>query len=699
MFENLRGKKITLKKILLISLACFLAWKIFYILSGHNAIFFRSFAGYLLYSIFPLSLWRGRHIPRKWFFCLLVILSLYQLSLLINFKDMAGLLINDDYPKFYAYTLENAQSLIKYGSPFGFNHNFQGGIPAFYLRSCFLEFIPFMLIFGSQLGYQVMLVFFAVLLPVSFFFLTLEFSKNEDAARLASFLATTQIGAWHFISCGIAPALLAMPLLFFSVFFFIRYLYGRKQCFFYLLFFFSLLAYTHTGKFLTAWLIFTIIFIYKSITQKGIASNFKKVAYFGLFSFLVCLPLYYAVFNQMSFLWFGWRYPQEAPLANFWAAFFELKQSINIKNILFLSTVFLLHFYYIIEDRQKKLILRNALIISIIIFFIPALANIFTLYEWRFIQRAIARMQQAFVPYISVFNIACLAMLETNKKAKTLGIIAALFIIVNQYQPYEHCLLPVAQKASHIDSRLGDFIGPEDYVIFENCGHLSSARPGYKDTKGPYDRGHWLMPLQRHLGANFFSRTGDDPYPVNKFKHMYITNGFYNGRPLDGQQEELMALLKAWGVNKACVWSDDAIKFFDNSKYFRPLGKSQRYNCYAATYAILPEVRLSGAAKGKITNEQPFSFTVSLKNISENQSVIINKNYFKGWSAYDENGRRVPLRQCKQKICFDVSGDGRIFFKYHKNLLLNIIALLTLLFALALHLKSSYEAHRPDSRI
>jgi hypothetical protein len=92
------------------------------------------------------------------------------------------------------------------------------------------------------------------------------------------------------------------------------------------------------------------------------------------------------------------------------------------------------------------------------------------------------------------------------------------------------------------------------------------------------------------------------------------------------------------------------------------------------------EVRLDKGGRGEIDEEGPFSFTVKLEGVSEKQTVTLNKNYFNFWSAYNKKGENLPIRNCNQKICFDVSSNGDVYFKYKKNALLNILSLAALLF-------------------
>ena len=137
-----------------------------------------------LFCIFLFQTWSGKNISKRIFILLIIITSFCLTNLFINFRNLDTLLLGDDNPKYYSMSVENADLLLNHGSPFGFNHNFQGGIPSFYLRGCFLELIPFSSVFGNHVGYQVMLIFFIVLIPVSLFFFTLEITGNDDIARV-----------------------------------------------------------------------------------------------------------------------------------------------------------------------------------------------------------------------------------------------------------------------------------------------------------------------------------------------------------------------------------------------------------------------------------------------------------------------------------------------------------------------------------
>ncbi len=624
--------------------------------------------------LFGRSLWSGKRRIRKWFLLLLILLSLVQTSLFINFRQMDALLINDDHPKYYSMTVENAHLLTTYGTPFGFNHNFQGGIPTFYLRSCFLQLIPFSFFLGDRLGYQVMLIFFIVLIPVSLFFLTLELTKREDIAQLLSLVSTFQLGLWPYLGYGMTPAIVALPLSFLSLLFFLKYLRYKDYLIFPLLLSSGVLAYTHLVIFALTWVFFIMVFIHRLIAQKKFLADLRKLIYFGLLDLLICLPIAYNLFHYASFLRTYWAYfTGETFGQHVLSVFLNLKATVNLRNILFLSVLFLLIFHRLTPDPKERFMLRSTLIFSVIILMLQSLRGI------PHLEILILRIGM-FTPYVAAFNISLFLLLKTPKTAKICALVILLMIMFNYY-PLTRCYLKTVNSVVEIDDEIDTLISPGDFVLLENCAHINPTKSGKNYDKCRYD--HWPQLIQKKLRAKFFSHIGEDAHPYNNLRHMYITNGLYRGEPLSQDNEkEFIQLLQNWGVNKACLWSPTAQRFFDHNSYFELLDQSKKYTCYGATYEILPEVRLSKGGVGRIIDETPFSFTVHLENISENQTVTVNKNYFDFWSARDEKGDRVLLRDSHQKICFDPAHNGNVFFQYRKNIPLNLIALVTLFFAL-----------------
>lgn len=629
----------------------------------------------LFFALFGRSLCFRKTRIKKWFLLLLIFLSLIQISLFINFKQIDTLLVNDDHPKFYFVTVENAHLLIRYGTPFGFNHNFQGGIPTFYLRSCFWQLIPFSFFLGDRVGYKVMLIFFIVLLPISLFFLIFELTKREDIAQFFSLVSTFQLGLWPYLGCGMTPAIVALPLSFLSLLFFLKYFRHKDYLLFPLLLFSGALAYTHLAIFVLTWMFFIMIFAYRSITQKKLFADFKKLIYFGLLNFIICLPINYNLLHYTSFLRTDWIYFEKQTLGRYiFSIFLNFKAIVSPKNAFFLSALFLLIFYRFTFNPKERSMLRSALIFSVIILVLQSLGGI------PHLEIFILRIGM-FIPYIAVFNISLLLLLKTPKIAKICAIFILLLIMFNHY-PLTRRYLRTVNTTAQIDNEIDIFVSPGDFLLFENCAHINPTKFGESYDKCEY-YGHWAGLIQKDLGVKFFSHIGEDAHPYNNLRHMYITNGLYRGEPLSQDNEkEFMLLLQDWGVNKICVWSPTAQRFFDDNNCFEFLGQSKKYIFYRATYEILPEVRLSKRGVGRISDETPFSFTVHLENISENQTVTINKNYFNFWSARDEKGNRVRLRDNNQKICFDIVNNGDVFFKYRKNILLNLIALVPLIFAL-----------------
>jgi len=655
-------------------LSCLLLEGAFYFLARDlRVLFVLSIAGVISF-IFLYSLWTGKSLPAKWFLCCVIVLSLSWLSFIFDYGNLDSLFMSDDHPKFFAFTSQNAQLLLKHGTPFGFNHYFQGGIPTLYLRSCFLEYIPFLLLWGDQTGYQVMLLFFLILIPVSLYFLIREITKDENVARTVSFLSAFQFGTWPSLWCGNTPIIIAMPLVFFSFFFFIRYFYYEKTSLFPVVFFSGLLMYTHLLAFVIAWLGFGIFFGYKLAAHREFSKDFKKMAVLAFLSILVGLPLLEHLIKLSSFFTPNWRayYPHQTLMTHIKIASSNLIRAAHIRNPLFLSILFLGGVWGLFSRRR---IIVYALLFSIGVYGVIAFKDV------KGIEVLIYRIEGQFMSYIAIMNFSLFMLLRFSRRAKALWVVLLILFVYKQFLP-GMCTLPAVKSVKEVDSAISSLIEPDDYVLFEHCAHQTPGRKGDAFERRSIHCCHWGTHLQRFLGVKFFSHMGDDPHTYSRLKHMYLNSGFYKGKRL-GQKaahgEEFLTLLKDWGVTKACVWTKTAKRFFDQTQDFQLLGQSEKYQCYAAVYPVLPPVRLSQGGTAKLLAEKPFSFVVDLKDLSQKQTAIINKNYFDLWSAVDEEGKPIELRNCGQMICFDAEQNGRIFFRYQKNILLNIISVLTLL--------------------
>jgi len=603
-----------------------------------------------------------------------------------------------------------------------------------------LEFIPFAFLLGKQLGYQIMIIFFLILTPISLYILIRELTNNEYVALAASFLSSFQLelGIEKILRNGTSPPIVAMPLSFLSLYFFLRYLHNKRFSFSLLLLFSALLAYTHLAILGITLLIFALILVFKFFSERNTKIDIKKSLFFSLFHILICLPLYYHLFSYLSFLNPSWFYPPERTILEHLILILRnLYLTVKLNGLLSLSVAFLAFFYLLAKEKETKSKLRYAIIFNLVFIFLLALKDVprTTLF--------IERINTMFKPYLIATNLAFFMTLKLGKKYCIAWIIILSFIIVNQNKPplakiirYQFKgsgldwniisqkliqngfaqiispegvrlksevrtiknpisvvfqgdfskLLPILQfpyiktinNISEVDTKIESFISPGDFPLFENEAFHNPMRGSVSFEKVSPD--HCLVYLQEGLGVKFFSQVGDDGQAFNNLRHMYIVDGTYMGQNLGPDNEaDFIARLKNWGVNKACVWSNTAKRFFDKNSNFKPLGVSDRYKCYVATYEINPEVKLDKGGIGKITEETPFSFTVRLENVNERQIATINKNYFTTWSAYDSKNKRIVVRNCDQKICFEVAGNGPIYFKYQRTWLLNLIGLFTLL--------------------
>jgi hypothetical protein len=619
--------------------------------------------------LFLWSLWRGKEIPVPFFLLLLVALSLCQTTLFIDYRRLSGLFFRDDFPKYFTYTLDNLHALLRYGTPFGYNHYFQGGIPELYLTSTFLEVLPFSLIFGEAMGYQLMLIFFIVLTPVTLFFLARQVTGEGTASRILGVAATFQLGLWPILQFGMVPALISMPLSFLSLLFFLRYLAGKRHSLFPLLFFTALLVYTHIVIWANTMMFFLMIVGAQLIAGKKRLALLKRPAVFGILHIVIGLPVWTVFFGNLDFFRTDWVNFTKMP-GSFYLRSIprRLVAMARPRNIFFLSILVLLWGYF--QSRKQKT--RQTLLhVALFSFGLYVLLSLIEIPQTRLF---IDKFDWMFVPFAAAFNLSLIFLLQMRNRARVFGFII-LMLLLFQYYPMWGRRLQTIASFSRIDTEISHYVRRRDYVLLENCAH--AARYG----TCPYS--HWLGYLQRALGAKFFSHQGNDAQPYNALRSMYLANGYFLGRPLGKDNGPgFIAHLRDWSVNKVCVWSEKAKEFFASSSEFKLLGQSKKYTCYAATYSIPPPVRLDGGGRGRIVEENPVSFTLLLEDVSRPQTVTINKNFFRAWSAYDGGGRKIPLKECGQKICFQAGSSGYIYFKYKKNRGLNLIVLLVLLSSL-----------------
>jgi hypothetical protein len=618
---------------------------------------------------FLWSLWRGKEIPVSYFLLLLVALSLCQTTLFIDYKHLSGLFVRDDSPKYFTYTVDNLHALLRYGTPFGYNHYFQGGIPELYLTSCFLEVLPFSLVFGEAMGYQLMLIFFIVLTPVALFFLAREVTGEGTAARVLGVAATFQLGLWPMLQFGMVPALISMPLSFLSLLFFLRYIVGKRHSLFPLLFFTWLLVFTHIVIWANTMMFFLMIAGAQLIGGKKRIALLKRPAVFGIFHLLTGLPVWYVLFSNLDFFKTDWvdfiKMPGSFYLLSIPRRLIDMARP---RNIFFLSILVLLWGFFQSPKSKAKKTFRNVVLFSLGLY---VLLSFLDIPQTRFF---IDKFDWMFVPFAAAFNLSLIFLLRMRNRARVFGFIILMLLLFQHYPMWSRHLQTIA-SFSRIDSEISSYVRRRDYVLFENCSH---AR---KYGTCPYS--HWLGYLQQALGAKFFSHQGNDAQPYNALRSMYLVNGYFLGKPLgEDNGPEFIAHIRDWSVNKVCVWSERAKEFFTGSSEFMLLGQSKKYACYQATYSVPPPVRLDAGGRGRIVEENPVSFTVLLEDISRPQTVTINKNYFKSWSAYDEEGRKIPLKKCGPKICFEAGRNGYVYFKYRKNIVLNLIGILVLLLSL-----------------
>jgi len=623
------------------------------------------------------SLWHGRRMGKGGFVFLLGLLSLSNIAFLLPVHDFGALIVEDDYPKFYSTGVENADALLRYGSPFGYNHSFQGGIPAFYLKSCFLCLIPFKAFLGDAVGHQCMLIVFIMLIPVSLFLLVRKITKNELIAQVTAFMAAFQIRSFEYLTFGMTPAILATSLFFLSLLFLLKYAFsgsGRLWLFATLVTV-TVLLYTHLVYFALVWFVLAVILVWVLMTR-GARIPLTRLLYLGVLALLTGLPFFMTLVDYSSLFSTYSGYTTPAGLLDliFSAVKFDvhiITQAGSPISMLLFSTVFLLVLHFQTSDGHLRLLIRMMLLTSAVILVSPAF-QVFSHLS------VLADRTIIFAPFVFVLSAAlCLAM-KLNRRARTATVLLIFVLVLSQY-PLHPQTLKTVDAFSGVDPELQVVVSKGDHVLCENNTHVDPAREQDHEKFKAGKHGHWLTYLQKSLGARFFSNVGEDPHTYNKLKHMYVANGTYQGEPLRGKAGvALVKRLEEWGVNKVCVFSDAAGEFFDRSQSFSYLTDTETYRCYQANYDRLEDVRLSGTGRGRITEATPFSMTIALENITRPQTVTMARNDFKYWTACDESGEEIPLKKGSQMISFDVEKEGLVHFRYRRHTLLYILAILAL---------------------
>lgn len=640
---------------------------------------------FVLGLAFFSSLWSGRRMGTGGYIFLLGVLSLSNIAFILPVHDFGALIINDDYPKFYSTGVENADALLGYGSPFGYNHNFQGGIPAFYLKSCFLCLVPFISVLGNPVGHQCMLIVSIMLIPVSLYLLVRNITRNELIAQVAAFMAAFQIRSFEYLTYGMSPAILATSLFFLSLVFLLKYVFSEngRLWLFATLVTVTVLLYTHLVYFALVWFVLAVILVWVLMTRAvcfPLTRLLYRILYLGILMFLAGLPFFLSLLDYSSLFRTYSGYATPTDLLDL--IYNAVKHDVNVvtrvgsaSSLLLGSSVFLLVVHAQTSDGRLKLLIKVMLFTSAVILVSPAFQGFSHV-------SILAHRTVVFAPFVFVLNVAlCLAM-NLNRRAKAATVLLIFILVLSQY-PLHPQILKTVDTFSGVDPELQALVSKEDHVLFENTTHVDpSIKKDHKKFKAG-KHGHWLTYLQKSLGARFFSNVGEDPHTYNKLRHMYVANGTYQGKPLRGKAgAALVKRLEEWGVNKVCVRSESAKAFFARSESFSFLADSEKFRCYIAKYERREEVRLSGAGTGRITEATPFSMTVSLENISRPQTVTVARNAFKYWTACDEAGEEIPLKKRGQMISFDVEKEGLVHFHYRRHTLLYIMAILALFFPL-----------------
>ncbi|MBN2490014.1 MAG: hypothetical protein JXQ29_04080 [Planctomycetes bacterium] len=631
----------------------------------------------VLATVFFSALGSGKRLRPRAYVVLLVLVSLANIAFVLPVCDFGAFLIDDDYPKFHASAVEHAEALLRYGSPFGYNHDFQGGVPAFYMKSSFLALLPFLVVLGEPLGHQVMLIVFLALIPLSLYLLLRTALRDESLAQVVAFLAAFQIRSLDYVAYGMTPALVALGLVFLSLFFLLRYAFGgyHRRWLGAAVLATTALLYTHLLYFALVWLVFAGLLAWARMAA-GVRVPPMRLLPLGAPAFLAGLPFLVSLIDYSAFVTTQSDYPLQVGLGVqvFRAVQYNLKlltEAGGDRWLLLLSVLFLVVAHAQTADARRRLKIRGLVLLSAVILVAPTLEGLPHL-------TTLARRTAVFVPFVFAINAALCLAPSLPARTRAAAVLLVFFVVLCQC-PLQPRIPRTVATLGDIDPALARRIAPGDHVLVENTAHVSPLiTRDYKRFK-PGTYGHWLPQLQRHLGVRFFAQVGEDPHPYDRRRDMYVTNGTYAGKPLDEETgPALLEQLRHWGVNKVCVWSPAAIDFFTRSEHFTFLADSAKYRCFQAADEPLGEVRVSGGGTGRILEATPFGMTVALENISGPRTVTVARNWFQYWSAHDEAGTEIPLREACRMISFEVSRDGRVRLHYRRHTLLYLVAGLAL---------------------
>ena len=182
-------------------------------------------------------------------------------------------------------------------------------------------------------------------------------------------------------------------------------------------------------------------------------------------------------------------------------------------------------------------------------------------------------------------------------------------------------------SAWSIDPQLSQWIQPTDRVLLENCAHVNPAA-----NLGPFEtchqQGHWTGLLSDILNVPIFAHAGDDPHPFVVYRDHYLNSGTFNGQLLTGKPNpDFDTRMQQAQLNKACVITKAARRYFHLHPHWIPMGPSRYYTCYAH--------QAGPSALWQLKTHTPFSSIWASTGPQQNTKTLPVLNYALWQSSSD----------------------------------------------------------------
>jgi len=624
----------------------------------------------------------------------IVFLITYCFILFYFFKKY-GLFFNsyifyDDYPNVYATTKKGIDMLFQ-GGIFGWDSSLLGGYYSVADGNWNLSFfvIPFALIFGCKIGYNVFYLFSFLAFPLLVYLCVKKlFEENVKIATISMYLSTIFLLSFFktFLTYGTIDNLVGLEFYIINLALFENFLRKNKLSSFFLMLSVTLTLYAHISYFLCSLLTFVILLV---IGREG-KDDFKRAGLLFIFIFICTLPytwyflkyrayfiedVYHFVPHHFNFSFnffieslkkaligfvsthryiFSYDFIKISPLPLFlWIFFLGKNRKAKIFVFAFLLIVFLLE---VSSAFAGEIIARMKYVYSI--FFIIILSWIIEK------ARKIGGFTRAITWYTLLFIFIGFCHLQ-----KDLFIPKTKFATIKDLSEYNSTLV---KKIKSLGGNL---------ILFENCGNwyyaTESKLKKRKETPKKYIHLASLFTLETK--KNFFSSN------IEGFHHsIYRANAFvcgtYKGKFISEYSiDEINEVMRKWGIKYLVLWSKEAKEYFKSKRnFYKTIWEDGEWSIFEYLKSDPRSIAISNGI-GQVEHRDYFSKIIRLIEVKRGDRAVLRTNYFPAWKAYYQ-GRRLDLYDYKGQIAFDIPNDKDviIYLKFPRFVLLNIFSVLTI---------------------